>query len=343
MSGLKDITVRTRLPLAPFTTFHIGGEARVFIEATTEEEIRAAFGEATRRALPLYPLGAGSNVLVRDEGVEGVVLKVALRDFTLTDDGDDPLLVAGAGLLWDEVVDRASAQGIFGIENLAGIPGTVGGAAVQNIGAYGAEFSHVFEYADVIESTTGEHVRITRAPAAFGYRTSFFKTHRAYVITRVALRLKKTVQPNLAYADLARAQAMGTPLTTPAEIARALRALRAEKFPQGAEEGTAGSFFKNPVIPHEQAAALAARYPGLPVFPQEDGTAKVSLAWLLDHALSLKGFSLGPVRLYEKQPLVIVAREGARAQDVDALAREVEARVLAATGIALAREVETFG
>ena len=334
---------REGVPLAPFTTFHIGGRARVFIEATTEEEVRAACGEATRRALPLYPLGAGSNVLVKDEGVEGVVLKVALRDCALTDDSGDTLLVAGAGLLWDEVVRRASAQGVFGIENLAGIPGTVGGAAVQNIGAYGAEFSTVFEYADTIKSATGEYARITRADAAFGYRTSFFKTHRTHVITRVALRLAKSAKPNIAYADLARAQAAGTPLTTPQEIARAIRAIRAGKFPQGADEGSAGSFFKNPVIPREQATALAAQYPGLPVFPHENGMAKVSLAWLLDHALSLKGFSLGPVRLYEKQPLVITARAGGRAQDVDALAREVEARVLRATGIAIEREVETFG
>lgn len=343
MSELKDIVIKTQLPLAPFTTFHIGGSARVFIEATTEEEVRAACGEATRRALPLYPLGAGSNVLVRDEGVEGVVLKVGLRGCTLTDDGGDTLLVAGAGLLWDEVVDRAAVQGIFGIENLAGIPGTVGGAAVQNIGAYGAEFSNVFSYADTIESATGEHARIERADAAFGYRTSFFKTHRTHVIERVALRLRKTAQPNLAYADLARAQAESVPLTTPQEIAHAIRAIRAEKFPHAAEEGSAGSFFKNPVIPREHAAVLAARYPGLPIFPHEDGAAKVSLAWILDHALSLKGFSLGPVRLYEKQPLVIVAREGARAQDIDALAREVEARVRRATGIAIEREVETFG
>ncbi len=334
---------REGVPLAPFTTFHIGGPARVFIEATTEEEIRAAFGEAKRRALPVYPLGAGSNVLVRDEGVDGVVLKVMLSGCTFADDGGDTLLVAGAGLLWDEIVSRASAQNIFGIENLAGIPGTIGGAAVQNIGAYGAEFSNVFEYADTIESATGESARITRADAAFGYRTSFFKTHHTHIITRVALRLTKTAKPNIAYADLARAQAAGTPLATPSHIARAIRAIRAEKFPHTAHEGSAGSFFKNPVIPREHAAALAAQYPGLPVFPHEDGTAKISLAWLLDHALSLKGFSLGPVRLYEKQPLVITAREGARAEDVDALAREVEARVLRTTGIAIEREVETFG
>lgn len=335
---------REGVALAPFTTFRIGGPARVFIEATNEEEIGAALGEAKRRALPLYPLGAGSNVLVRDEGVEGVVLKVALQGSVLTDDGGDRLLVAGAGLSWDTVVDQAAAAGMFGIENLAGIPGTVGGAAVQNIGAYGAEFANVFEYADTLESATGVPARIPRASAAFGYRASFFKTHRTQIITRVALRFRKAAKPNIAYADLARARAEGAPLATPSEIASAVRAIRAEKFPRGADEGTAGSFFKNPVIPRTHAAVLAARYPGLPVFPQEDGTAKISLAWLLDRALALKGFSLGsPARLYEKQPLVIVARAGARAQDVDALAREVEARVHVATGIAIEREVETFG
>ena len=135
---------REGVPLAPFTTFRIGGPARFFIEATTEEEVEKARGEAARHALPLIPLGGGSNILVSDEGVEGVVLKMALRGIAFEKDGDDTLVVAGAGTPWEEVVDATVAQGVFGIENLAGIPGTIGGAAVQNIGAYGAELAGIF-------------------------------------------------------------------------------------------------------------------------------------------------------------------------------------------------------
>ena len=336
--------VRSGIPLAPHTTFHIGGPARVFIEADTEEDIRAALGIAKRRALPLYPLGAGSNVLVKDEGVEGVVLKVALRDIVF-ESGNDGfyLLIAEAGAKWDDVVDAAVSRGLSGIENLAGIPGTVGGATVQNIGAYGAELADVFEYADSIDTTTGALVRITRAESAFAYRSSFFKESRAHVIVRVALRLTTLGTPRVGYPDLARAREAGTPLSTPPEIAAAVRAIRSQKLPDPSEEGTAGSFFKNPVISDASVATLRARYPEMPVFPQGDGMAKVSLAWLLDRALSLKGYAMGSVRLYERQPLVIVAREGATASQVDALAQEVARRVVDATGIVLEREVETFG
>lgn len=337
------MNVQEHVPLAPFTTFHIGGPARFFTEPQTHEEIEAALALARERGLALYPLGGGSNVLIPDNGIDGVVLRIALRDIARENDGDDMLLIAGAGAPWDAVVDAACAHGMFGIENLAGIPGTVGGAAVQNIGAYGSELADVFEYADIINSATGERTRITRSLAAFAYRTSFFKEHRECVITRVALRLAQSAVPDISYPDLVRVQASGGSLATPADIARAVRAVRANKFPQNVEEGTAGSFFKNPVVLRGLAGSLAKRFPGLPTFAQEDGRMKLSLAWLLDKALSLKGFAKGRVRLYEGQPLVIVANPGATAEEVDAFAREVAEKVFNKIGIKIEREVETFG
>lgn len=331
------------ISIAPFTTFHIGGEARFFIEAHTGKDIEDAIAYARELSLPLHPLGGGSNVLVPDAGVAGVVLKIMLRDLAFEEEGTDTLLIAGAGACWEEVVDRAALRGLFGIENLAGIPGTIGGAAVQNIGAYGAEFADTFAYADVIDSSTSTVRRIERTEAAFAYRTSFFKMHRELIILRVALQLRKSAPPSSAYPDFVRAQAEGVPLATPSEIVHAIRTIRAGKFPQNAGEGTAGSFFKNPVISRARADDLAKRFPEIPLFAQKDGRVKIPLAWLLDHALALKGFSKGGARLYEKQPLVIVARAGARAEEVDALAQEVAARVFAATGITIEREVELFG
>lgn len=337
------MNVHEHVSLAPLTTLGVGGTARFFIEAHTEKDIEDAIAFARQHTLPLFTFGEGSNIFVPDAGIDGVVLKMALRDIKMEEDDESILLDAGAGALWEEVVDTAGARGIFGIENLAGIPGSVGGAAVQNIGAYGAELSDVFEYADSINGTTGVKRRVARTEDAFAYRTSMFKKHRELIITRVALRLAKRAVPNIAYADLDRASAEGTPLSTPIEIAHAVRSIRALKFPRSVLEGTAGSFFKNPVIPRELADSLAQRFPGLPIFPQEEGRVKLSLAWLLDHALSLKGFTRGQVRLYEKQPLVIVARAGALAADVDALAALVTERVFTATGIRIEREVETFG
>lgn len=328
--------------LAPLTTFHIGGPARFFIEARTEEDIREAIEYAREHNLPLYPLGAGSNILVPDAGVAGVVVKLAMRDIVF-ENNNETLLIAGAGALWEDVVDAAGARRLFGIENLAGIPGTTGGAAVQNIGAYGAELTDVFEYADVINSVTGVSSRVSHAEADFGYRTSFFKKNHENIITRVALRLTKRAVPNSTYPDLLRARERGALLTTPEEIARTVRGIRALKFPQGPLEGTAGSFFKNPVLSREVAESLTKRFPGVPAFPQKDGAVKISLAWLLDHTLSLKGFSRGNARLYEKHPLVIVTRAETLSAEVDALAREIEERVCTATGIKIEREVETFG
>lgn len=335
--------IQTSIPLAPFTTFRIGGLAHTFIEAHTDIEIEDAIVCAHKLNLPLFPLGAGSNILVPDKGVGGVVLKISLNDIVFENKGDETLLIAGAGTLWEKIVDAASERDLFGIENLAGIPGTIGGASVQNIGAYGTELADVFEYADVINCTSGEHRRVARAEATFSYRTSFFKKHRECIVTRVALRLLKQASANISYPDLANASASGISLKTPSEISSAIRAIRRTKFPRATGEGTAGSFFKNPIIPRELADSLVQRFPGLPMFPQEDDRVKISLAWLLDHALSLKGFSKGNVRLYEGQPLVIVACAGATAAEVGAFACEIEECVFSATGITIEREVETFG
>jgi UDP-N-acetylmuramate dehydrogenase len=328
---------KENVPLASHTTFGVGGSARFFVEANTEEEIEEAIAFAREKKMPMFVLGNGSNVLVPDAGVEGVVLKLKNNKIAFESNGDT-LLIADAGTQWEQIVDAVTEQNLFGIENLAGIPGTMGGAAVQNIGAYGAELSEVFEYADVVDTKTGDKKRVNKKEVEFAYRTSFFKMHRELIVTRVALSLARQGTPNLNYPDL-----KGMMIKTPAEIARAIRTIRANKFPMNTEEGTAGSFFKNPIISRELADSLAARFVGLPVFPQENNTAKISLAWLLDHALGLKGFSRGNVRLYERQPIVIVASTGATATEVDSFAEEIKKRVYEGTSIMIEREVETFG
>jgi len=258
--------------------------------------------------------------------------------------GDGSLrLIAEGGASWDALVDAAAARGLWGIENLAGIPGSAGGALVQNIGAYGSELSSVFRYAEVLDTATGAKKRVGPEEAMFGYRTSVFKRRPELVIMRIALALGEEANPILAYPDLAHAQEAHIPLGTPREIAEAVRVIRSRKFPSGGEDGrSAGSFFKNPAVAPAVAARLAERYPGLPAYSLEDGTVKLSLAWLLDHVLGLAGLARGPVRLFERQPLVIVASLGARAEDVEALAHEVEKRVLGALGLVIEREVESF-
>jgi len=362
------MTVREDVVLAPYTSLSIGGPAHFLIEAACESDVREAALFAASKHLPLVPLGGGTNILVPDDGVDAVVLTIRADDYVFLPDEasaksgepqDDGVvwLVASAGVSWDALVQAAGERELWGIENLAGIPGRAAGALVQNIGAYGAELADVFAWADVLNIRSGECLRLASPEAQLGYRSSRFKRERHLVIMRVALRLARAGVPRLAYADLARAQGAGASLTTPRDIGTAVRSIRADKFPKWgggylegtahpsrkATEGTAGSFFKNPVISEEHARAVSERFPGIPQFPQEDGRVKIALAWLLDHALALKGFSVGRARLYEKQPLVIVATTGARATDIDMLANEVARRVLGATGITIEREVETFG
>lgn len=334
--------VRENVPLAPYTTFHLGGPARFFIEAKTREEVEAARVFAHERKLPLMVLGGGSNLLVPDEGVPAVVLRFTGDSISFEEQEGAVRCIAEAGARWDDVVTLSGARGLWGIENLAGIPGTVGGAAVQNIGAYGGELSETFEYAEVLDRETGAYARIEREAARFGYRTSIFKQSRKYVLLRIGLLLRTSGAPNLSYRDLERAKESGVPLASPPEIARAVRAIRAEKFPDLSKEGTAGSFFENPSLLPEQAASLLARFPELPHFPQKDGRVKIAIAWILDNVLHMKGTALGGARPFEKHALVLVARAGARATDVDALAHDIAERVHALTGITLTREVETF-
>ncbi len=340
--------LQEHVALAPFTTFRIGGPARYFIEAKSDDDIREALEFARAKNLELFILGSGSNILVPDDGIDAVVLKVVNLDIgcpsvVVNLDIRCPRLIAGAEARWDDVVDTAVARGLFGIENLAGIPGSVGGAVVQNIGAYGAELAPCVEYIDAINRTTGESIHFSREQAEFGYRTSVFKEKKDFIITRVTLMLNAQGELNISYPDLVKARDAGVALATPREVAHAVRVIRANKFPSDGESGTAGSFFKNPVVSKTKADELARRFQELPMFPQGDDTTKISLAWILDHALSLKGLRVGGARLYEKQPLVIVTEEGATFSDVDELARDVAQRVQDATGISIEREVETFG
>ena len=333
------MTVRERVPLALLTSFGVGGRARFYIEAGGFEDVRAAYTFARERSLPLKVLGAGTNVLVPDEGVDAVVVKIVATGHTCNRSASGHAeLAAAAGASWDALVTLAAREGLWGIENLAGIPGSVGGALVQNIGAYGAEFAQVFAAADVLDLASGAMVRTTPHEARLNYRTSIFKERADLVILSVTLKLSTAGEPNLTYADLARAREASVPLRTPGEIAECVRAIRKEKFP---DEGCAGSFFKNPVVSDRLFAELRHRLPELPGYPVVGGV-KVPLAYLLDRALGLNGYAKGPVRLFERQPLVLVARTGARAKDVEEFAEEIERRVQKEFGFMLEREVETF-
>lgn len=335
------MTVRERVPLSSLTTLRAGGPAAFVADCASEEELAAAFAFANERGLAWYALGDGSNVLAADEGYEGLVVRPRLTELSFEQAEKGVRAIAGAGVSWDGFVREAASRGLWGVENLAGIPGTVGAAPVQNIGAYGAELADTLEFVDAYDADRGSVFRFSAKECELGYRDSRFKKERGLVIVRAGFLLASAGAARDAYADLRRARDEGADLSAPAAVAEAVRAIRARKFPDLSVHGTAGSFFKNPVISEESFAALKERYPDMPGFPGPRGV-KVPLAFVLDKALGLRGFRMGAAWLYEAQPLVLVLDAGGSAAEVDALAREVAARVREATGIAIEREVRSL-
>ena len=325
--------IQENVPLAPFTTFGIGGPARWFAEATSEAETVDAVSWARESSLPLFVLGGGSNLLVSDAGFAGLVLRVALRGIESGSDAGSRLYRAAAGEDWDAFVARAVEEDCAGIECLAGIPGTVGGTPVQNVGAYGQEVSETIGQVRVLDLESLTFREMAPAECGFTYRSSLFNSTAKgrFLVTRVDYRLVPNGAAQLRYADLQKAFAAGSAPTL-AEVAAAVRKIRRSKgmlLVAGDEDcRSAGSFFKNPVIPErdilEITARLGARPPG---WPAGEGFVKLPAAWLIEQAGFTKGFHLGSAGISSRHTLALVNRGGARAADVLALRDLIVARV----------------
>jgi UDP-N-acetylmuramate dehydrogenase len=333
MDGTRNV------PLASHTTLRVGGPADIFYTVHSVPELTEVLAQHVDE--PITMLGGGSNVLVADDGVRGVVVHMKIPGITYENLGEYIHAEVGAGVSWDEFVKDSIAHGYCGLENLSGIPGTVGASPIQNIGAYGTEVEDVIEWVEVFDTTTRASVRMPAIMCAFGYRDSIFKKPegKKFIVTRVAFRLSKQFTQNIAYKDLTTFFAGKVP-SSAHEVRNAVLAIRAKKFPDMATTGTAGSFFKNPLISKDLFATLRETYPDVLGFPAGDAHIKVSLAWILDHVLHLNGVRVGNVSFFHAQPLVLCAHDGARAEEIDSCARDVARRVFAATGITIEREVQ---
>lgn len=337
--------------LAPYTTFGIGGPARWFVEAESEEDVALAAQWVRERGLPLFVLGGGSNLLVADSGFNGLVIHVALRgvDIEIPGDGDVHFRVA-AGEDWDSFVQRAVEENCAGIECLAGIPGTAGGTPVQNVGAYGQEVCSAIERVRAIDLRESGCAEISATDCGFGYRTSRFNTvdRGRYVVTRVDYRLKRGGTPTLRYADLQRAFA-GDSQPSLADVAATVRRIRQGKgmlLVEGDPDcRSAGSFFKNPIVTPEQVAKIAeAAWDDPPRFPAgAGGSVKVPAAWLIEQAGFGKGYEMGAAAVSSRHTLALINRGGATASDVMALAQRIADGVEGRFGIRLEREPVLLG
>ena len=323
--------------LASLTTFGVGGPARFFVRVHTQGELTEALAFAAEKNLKVFLLGGGSNTLFADEGFDGLVIKVEILGVEQTEN----IFVAGAGESWDALALRAVTENLWGIENLSGIPGTVGGAVVQNIGAYGAALSQTVVWVEARDTRTGEIKRFTNAECAFGYRQSIFKQAERYVVLRAAFQLAATPAPNLSYKDLALLFADRAPGL--AEIREGVIVIRKSKFPDLGELGTAGSFFENPVVLRAQAEMLVQKYPGMPVFAlPESPDVKIPIAWLLDHrhgVLDLRDVRVGGAHIFENHALVIVAQKNTKSSDVRELAHIIQRKVKDVCAIEIKPEV----
>ncbi len=330
-------------PLAEYTTFKIGGPARFFCRTQSEEGVVEAVRLAKEKNLPIFVLGGGSNLLISDEGFAGLVIRVEQKGILIGQmDNGKVLVTAAAGELWDDLVEKTVSAGLYGLENLSAIPGTVGAAPVQNIGAYGSEVSQVVDSVRVYDLQKETFLELSNEQCQFAYRDSIFKKQKGrYIVTRVSFRLDTSGRTNIGYKDLADYFVPKNILyPTPSEVREAVIRIRWGKLPDWKLWGTAGSFFKNPIVSAEKFLELKTKYPDLPGFNEPDGQVKVSLGWILDKVCKVKGLCIGNACTYEKQALVVVTKPGATSAEVVNLTKELMNRVRELTGLEISAEVE---
>ncbi|MFE6779879.1 UDP-N-acetylmuramate dehydrogenase [Streptomyces sp. NPDC057702] len=349
-------------PLAPLTTFRLGGPATRLVTATTDAEVIAAVREADATGTPLLLVGGGSNLVISDKGFDGTALRIATTGFALHTAGPEAggatHLELAAGENWSRAVARTVEAGLAGIECLAGIPGSAGATPIQNVGAYGQEVSSVITEVVAYDRQAGEVVTIPNAECGFSYRHSRFKQHPdRHVVLRVRCALEDAggLSAPLRYAETARALGVGPGERVPVGAARetVLRLRAGKGMVLDAEDHdtwSAGSFFTNPILTEAEHAAFAARVAErlgpdaqAPAYPAGEGLTKTSAAWLIDKAGFTKGYGQGPARISGKHTLALTNRGAATTEDLLALAREVVAGVHAAFGITLVNEPVMVG
>ncbi len=336
--------IKEFVSLAEFTTFRIGGKARFFIEAESESEIIEALSFAEENALEIFILGGGSNVLIADEGFDGLVIKVALKGVSLSNNQAEKVLItSGAGEDWDELVAFCVRANLQGFECLSGIPGLVGGTPVQNVGAYGQEVSETVVSVKVLERASGKIFEMNNGDCGFAYRTSVFNTaeKNRFVVLGVTFALKSNGEPKIVYRDLQ--EYFGGKKPTLQETREAVLEIRRAKSmvidPEDVNSRSAGSFFKNPIVRRDRFEEMREKFGNsIPNYSIDQSAVKIPAAWLIEHSGFYKGYRKGNVGISTKHTLAIVNFGNASANDVFALKNEIQKKVEEHFGIMLAPE-----
>ncbi len=336
MTSHDQIDVLENAPLAPLTTLNVGGPARFFVRTGSEKQVLAAFEHANNKGLNVFVLGGGSNILVSDRGFDGLVIQVALKGVTVSEPpatagrSDLIFITAQAGEDWDPFVRLCVEKDLAGVECLSGIPGSVGGTPVQNVGAYGQEVSESIVSVRCFDRSTNEIVRLSNAECGFTYRKSIFNSveRERYVVLAVTYRLVPDGEPKVAYKDLTEFFAGRSP--TLSEVRAGVLKIRGAKSMvidrDDPNSRSAGSFFKNPIVDSAKLDALVAgtEQIAVPHFPAGDDKVKIPAAWLIERSGFHKGFQLGRAGISTKHSLAIVNLGGATAAEIVGLKEKIQ-------------------
>ncbi|MFA5000133.1 MAG: UDP-N-acetylmuramate dehydrogenase [Patescibacteria group bacterium] len=338
------LNIEKNKPLAPYTTLKIGAAAEFFAAIKSKEDLLEAIAWARKNKKPIWILGGGSNVLISKK-IKGLVLKNEIRGMDIIKKNKDYAFVeAKSGESWTKFVNFTVEQGLSGLENLFLIYGTVGAAPVQNIGAYGVELKDVFYHLRAIDLRTGHEKIFALKDCRFGYRDSVFKNRLKgkYFIYSITVKLKRQPNFKLDYGSIREVLAIkGIKKPTARQLISVIQEIRNSKLPNPGLFPNAGSFFKNIEISTVKFKNIKAKYPDVPSWPTGPGKVKVPAAWLIEQA-GFKGKKIGPVGMHEKQALILVNYQGAKAQQVLALMKKVKGTVKRKFGLDLEEEVNVI-
>ncbi len=334
--------------LSGLTTMRVGGPARYFYTAKNTHDLKEALLFAKEKNASVFVLGGGSNIVVSDSGFDGLVVKPYIKGLYFKEQGSTLHAIVGAGENWDSFVQKIVSKNIFGIENLSAIPGTVGAAPIQNIGAYGVEIKDSIAWVEVFNTKTFEIIKMPRDACLFSYRDSIFKQNegRHLIVTRVSFQFLKNQKAETSYKDVSEyivEHSLEALPLSPSLMRKMIIEIRSRKFPDLKKIGTVGSFFKNPVISKEKFLALSHIYRGLPGYDFGVGKTKIPLAWIIENICKRKGFLRDGVGVHDKQALVLVNHGGGTATALKELAEEIRNDIKKHTGLRVDFEISFIG
>lgn len=337
--------IQNNVPLKDFSTMRLGGNAKYLVIVTTKDELVQAVGWAQSQQLPLFILGGGSNVIVRDEGFEGLIIVNRLAGFDVTEESDSLVtLRIGSGENWDGVVERTVTMGLTGIEAMSLIPGTTGATPVQNVGAYGQEIADTFVELEAYDLLTHGFVRLIKEECGFSYRNSAFKAtaNRRYVIASITLQLRRGNPSPPFYESLDKyfkENNIDTSRVTPSDVRKAVIAIRTKKLPDPSQVANTGSFFKNPIVSKAEYEQLVAAHGEMPHFVAPDNQVKLAAGWLIENA-GLKGHASHGIKTHNENALVVVNENAHSYKDLEEFKHEIVNAVQKKFDVTLQQEPE---